>query len=348
MNINRKELTTALTYLCSAVPESKELDVYSYIKCTPEKLTAANGYTEVSVPFIGFDSTLLLPRKALQALKLSKGGEVEITSADGVTTLKAKNSKYKFSTTDVENFPEWEVQKVEHSFIVNGANLKEVQKVEHSFIVNGANLKTLTKFVSKDDMKVALCSVFVSKVDQVATNAHMLVLFGKAEAKEEGYLLPPSFIATLPDEDVELSFTASHVYSDNARGVLTNETFPNYPHVVPKSEPTVRVAISNEEFQAAIKGALLVANTETCAMKLAVSENGITLSANDIDFSRDANIFVECSTQGVLEIGINGKLTLAMLSILAPTVELNFTAPTQAFLMLGGDAKCVNVPVILH
>jgi DNA polymerase-3 subunit beta len=331
MNINRKELTTALTYLCSAVPESKALDVYSYIKCTPEKLTATNGYTEVSVPFSGFDSTLLLPRKALQALKLSKGGEVEITSNDGVTTLKAKNSKYKFSTTDVENFPEW-----------------EVQKVDHSFIVNGANLKTLTKFVSKDDMKAALCSVFVSKVDQVATNAHMLVLFGKAESLEDGYLLPPSFIATLPDEDVELSFTNSHVYSDNARGVLTNETFPNYPHVVPRNEPTVRVAISNEELQAAIKGVLLVANTETSAIKLAVSENGITLSANDLDFSCDANIFIECSTTGELEIGINGKLTLAMLAILAPTVELNFTAPTQAFLMLGGDAKCVNVPIILH
>ena len=236
MKINKKQLTTALTYLCSAVPESGALDVYLYILCTHDSLTATNGYTEVSVPFVGFDSTLLLPRKALQALKLMKGEEVEITSKDYTTIIKGKNSKYKFSTADPKHFPKW-----------------EVQKIEHSITVNGAKLKTLSKFVSKDLIKVALSGVFVSKGDQagerdqVATDAHMLVFYGDAKQKEEGYILPPSFIATLPDDDVELSFTASHVYSEHARGVLTNETFPNYAHVVPSREPDVRVSVSNDE-----------------------------------------------------------------------------------------------------
>jgi len=91
---------------------------------------------------------------------------------------------------------------------------------------------------------------------------------------------------------------------------LVEGHYPNYNAVIPK-ESTKFATIDKEEFLAALKHVLPMGSTQTqlVALKFAtVITGGVTIIAQDLDFNKSAQEFVECEYAGEeITIGFNGS-----------------------------------------
>jgi len=90
---------------------------------------------------------------------------------------------------------------------------------------------------------------------------------------------------------------------------LVEGRYPNYNAVIPK-ESTKFATIGKEEFLAALKHVLPMgsAQTQLVALKFeTVITSGVTIVAQDVDFNKSAQEFVECEYAGEeITIGFNG------------------------------------------
>jgi DNA polymerase-3 subunit beta len=96
---------------------------------------------------------------------------------------------------------------------------------------------------------------------------------------------------------------------------LVEGRYPNYNTVIPK-ESTKFATIDKEEFLMALKHVLPMgsAQTQLVALKFAtVITGGVTIVAQDLDFNKSAQEFVECEYTGDdITIGFNGSALMQL------------------------------------
>jgi DNA polymerase-3 subunit beta len=76
-------------------------------------------------------------------------------------------------------------------------------------------------------------------------------------------------------------------------------------------------------------------------MRLSLKDNKLTISAEDLDYSNEANEILLCDYEGVpMEIGFNAKLLVEMLGNLsAKMISLEMSAPNRAGLIIPADKE---------
>ena len=112
---------------------------------------------------------------------------------------------------------------------------------------------------------------------------------------------------------------------------LLDERFPDYENAIPVNNPN-KLNIDRSEFLNSLKITSIYANKTTHQVRLKMAGSELQISAEDIDFSNEANERLACDFTGDdLEIGFNAKFLLEVLNTMdSKKITVNLSAPNRA------------------
>lgn len=187
----------------------------------------------------------------------------------------------------------------------------------------------------------------------VATDAHRLVRYTNLAIKSgapASFILPKKPAALLKNvlgkeqDDVKVVFGEKNARFEFGRTLIVcrqiEGRFPNYNAVIPQNNQN-RVTVDRLTMINACKRVAVFANTGTSLLKLALGDNKIHISAQDIDFSTSAEETIACSYSGMpMAIGFKAPFLIEILaSMPSDEVVLELADPARAGLILPMENK---------
>ncbi len=273
--------------------------------------------------------------------------------------ISSDNGRYKLAGENATDFPK--VPAVSNDF--SAALSSEVL----ARAVNNTIFAT-----SNDELRPAMTGVYVNLGDKsttfVATDGHRLVRYRRTDIKSDNgnsIIIPRKALnllkATLPAEntDVSIDFNMSNAFFKfgNIRMIcrLIDERFPDYENVIPSTNP-IKMTISRTDLLGSLKRISIYANKTTHQVRLKITGSELQVSAEDLDFSNEANERLSCDHEGEdIEIGFNAKFLIEMLTNLdTDQIKLNMSAPNKAGVIIpaekekGEDILMLVMPVMLN
>ncbi|AEL24427.1 DNA polymerase III subunit beta [Cyclobacterium marinum] len=256
--------------------------------------------------------------------------------------ISSDNGRYKLAGENATDFPRI-------PSVTNASTVEMSTDVLSSAIAN-------TIFAtSNDELRPAMTGVFINlsstNTTFVATDGHRLIRYRRvdiASPEASSIIVPRKALnllkSTLPAENVPVTveFNSSNAYFkfNNIKMIcrLIDERFPDYENVIPADNNNDMV-INRQEFLGSLKRIAIYANKTTHQVRLKLTGSELQISAEDLDFSNEANERLSCEHEGEdIEIGFNAKFLVEMLNnISAKEVTLKFSAPNRAGLILPSD-----------
>jgi DNA polymerase-3 subunit beta len=225
---------------------------------------------------------------------------------------------------------------------------------------------------SSDELRPAMTGVYINlsptNTTFVATDGHRLVRYRRvdiASANGASLIIPRKALnllkSTLPSENVPVSveFNQSNAYFkfNNIKMIcrLIDERFPDYENVIPTENPN-RMNIDRMELLGSLRRIAIYANKTTHQVRLKLTGSELMISAEDLDFSNEANERLSCDHDGEdIEIGFNAKFLVEMLNNLScKEISFKFSAPNRAGLIVPAtqdaneDILMLVMPVMLN
>ena len=182
----------------------------------------------------------------------------------------------------------------------------------------------------------------------VATDAHRLVRLRRTDittAEPFSFILPKKpanlLLNVLGKDTEEVEIVCG---SKNIRFTFGNTLiicrqiegrYPNYDAVIPQNNSN-HVVVDRQTIMNACKRVAVFANTGTSLLRLALSQNLITISAQDIDFSTSAEETIPCSHESIpMAVGFKAPFLIEMIgSITSSEVMFQLSDPARAGLIL--------------
>lgn len=250
------------------------------------------------------------------------------------------NGNYNFVGTNGQEYPQMPgISEDAHSFTIP------------SKVLLGAISKTL--FCAADDeLRPVMNGVYFDlkedNLTMVATDAHRLVRLiykGIGSDQPASFILPKKpanllkSILGKDEEQVTVTFTDKNTRFEFADTVIIcrqiEGRFPNYNAVIPQNNFN-KVTVDRQTILNAARRVAVFANQGTGLIKLAISENSITISAQDIDFSTSAEEQISCSYSGEsMAIGFKAPFLIEILSsINSNDINIELNDPSKAGLIM--------------
>jgi len=223
-----------------------------------------------------------------------------------------------------------------------------------------------TLFATADDeLRPVMNGIYFELSDEnltfVASDAHKLVRYKRLDAKtnvSSSFILPkkPASLMKniLPREEGEVSmefdeknafFTLSG-YKLICR--LVEGNYPSYNSVIPTENPN-KLTIDRVEFYNTLKRVSVFSNQASNLVKLSITGNQVTVSAQDIDFSISAYERLNCQYEGdEMEIGFKSVFLVEILSNLTtPEIAFELSDPTRAGIILPVNNEDENDDILM-
>ena len=316
--------------------------------------------TEISVEAKQKGSIAVPARILLDTLKNLPEQPVTFTIDEDTYSIEisSDNGRYKLSGENATDFPRVPAVK-------NGQSVDVP-----SDILSRAIASTIFA-ASNDELKPAMTGVFINIADTnttfVATDGHRLIRYRRVDIASEGsntLIIPKKALnllkTSLPSEKtvVKLEFNASNAFFsfDNIKMIcrLIDERFPDYENAIPANNPN-KLSISRVDLLNSLKRISIYANKTTHQVRLKIAGSEMQISAEDLDFSNEANERLSCEYEGEdMEIGFNAKFLIEMLNNMdSESVDINLSAPNRAGLLLptkkdkNEDVLMLVMPVML-
>ncbi len=233
-----------------------------------------------------------------------------------------------------------------------------------SEILNQGVTKTLFA-ASDDELRPVMTGVYIQlspdHMTFVASDAHKLVRYRRSDVKADesaSFILPqkPAGLLKniLPKDDsaVNLQFDDKNA-SVEFQGYklvcrLVEGSYPNYEAVIPKDNPNV-LTIDRLDFYNSLRRVSVFSNQASNLIKLSMTANQLTVSAQDIDFSISAHERVRCQFEGDdMEIGFKSLFLIEILANLASAdVAMNLSDPTRAGILVPVEKESDNEDVLM-
>ncbi|MCU0383618.1 MAG: DNA polymerase III subunit beta [Cyclobacteriaceae bacterium] len=252
------------------------------------------------------------------------------------------NGRYKLSGENATDFPK--VPTVSNDFSA------EISSEVMARAVNNTIFAT-----SNDELRPAMTGVYVNLAEKnttfVATDGHRLVRYRRNDVTSDNgsaIIIPRKALnllkATLPTENtpVSIDFNLSNAYFKfgNIKMIcrLIDERYPDYENVIPTTNP-IKMTIGRTDLLSALKRISIYANKTTHQVRLKITGSELQISAEDLDFSNEANERLSCEHEGEdIEIGFNAKFLIEMLNnIDSDQIKLTMSAPNKAGVILPVD-----------
>ena len=331
------------------------------------KLTASDGETTI--------------RTAVEVEGVEGSGKVASAAKLLLETLREFSEQPLAFTIDENNFAVSMVsQNGTYSFVgVNGNEYPEMPDTEAEArtitIPAGVLQNAIEKTIfctADDDLRPVMNGIFFDinedKVTMVATDAHRLVRYTNTGVKAgavANFILPKKPAGLLKnllakaDEDVKVTFGAKNARFEFGSTIIVcrqiEGRFPNYNAVIPQANQNI-VTVDRQTIINACKRVAVFANNGTAQLRLALSENQIKISAQDIDFSTSAEETIACDYNGTpMAIGFKAPFLIDLLSAIESTeVQIKLADPARAGLITPNeneeneDVLMLLMPMLLN
>jgi DNA polymerase III subunit beta len=262
-----------------------------------------------------------------------------INLATKIIEISAGDGKYKLSGYNAEEFPRIPVMEESTSLEINSLALAEA--INKTLFATG-----------NDELRPVMSGVFCQlnegDVTFVATDAHKLVRYRRTDIHSEepvAFVLPKKPLNQLKNvlatQDLPVRVEYNNINAffsfDNIDLIcrLIDGKYPNYEAVIPTNN-TKKLTVDRSTLLTSIKRVSIFANQSTRQIRMRISGQELTLSAEDVDLSNEAKERMNCQYEGEdLEIGFNSKFILEMLTNMdTDEVLLEMSAPNRAALIL--------------
>jgi len=224
---------------------------------------------------------------------------------------------------------------------------------------------------SNDELRLAMtgvyCQLSPTNTTFVATDGHRLIRYRRvdvASENEHAIIIPRKALnllkTTLPSENsnVVMEFNKSNAFFhfNNIKMIcrLIDERYPDYQNVIPLNNENT-MTIARLELLNSLKRISIYANKSTNQVRVKITGSEIQISAEDLDFSNEANERLSCEHDGEdIEIGFNARLLIELLSnIDSKEISLKLSEPNRAGLVVpkemdeNEDILMLVMPVML-
>ncbi len=253
--------------------------------------------------------------------------------------INSENGHYRLSGENATDFPKIPVVEEGHS-------------VEVPADVLASAVSNTIFATSTDELRPAMTGVFLnlngSNGTFVATDGHRLIRYRRtdvASGAKASIIVPRKSLnllkATLPSDNtpVTMQFNASNIFFkfNNFRIIcrLIDERYPDYENVIPKDNSN-HMVINRLDFLSSLKRIAIYANKTTHQVRLKINGTQLHISAEDLDYSNEANENLICDHEGQdIEIGFNARFLIEMLNNMeSDEVVFQFSAPNRAGLIV--------------
>ena len=260
--------------------------------------------------------------------------------------INSDNGRYKLAGENSADFPKVPEISDGYSFTVNANTL--------ALAIGNTIFSTST-----DELRPAMSGVFFrlssNSCTFVSTDGHRLVKYIRTDISgdevDHDMIIPrkslnllKTIIPSDDKNDINIEFNASNAFfsNDNIKLVcrLIDERYPDYENVIP-SDNSNSIEVDKSEILSSLKRISIYANKTTNQVRLKVSGSEILISAEDLDFSNEANERISCEHDGDdIEIGFNAKFLIEILSnIHSDKVIFKLSEPNRAGLVLPEDIE---------
>jgi len=275
--------------------------------------------------------------------------------------INSDNGRYKLVGENATDFPK--IPEVADGYSV---------KMDSKNLIDAINYTIFA--ASNDELRPAMTGVYLSLSSDacvfVSTDGHRLVRYSRSDIKGEELthtmILPKKslnlFKNSLLNEkssNVQLEFNASNAFFtvDNIKMTcrLIDEKYPEYENVIPLENNNI-ITIDRLELLNSLKRISIYANKTTNQIRFKVSGSELLVSAEDLDFSNEANERLSCDHAGDdIEIGFNAKFLIEILTnISSNKILLKLSEPNKAGLVIpdkmddNEDITMLVMPVMLN
>ena len=328
------------------------------------------------------DNELTITASDLETTLITKV-QVESSTGNGEVAIDAKRI-----TTILKEFPEQpltfninddslnvDIVSENGKFSIVGQNggdfpqLPEIKGDIHTVsLASEVFLQDVSKTIfaaSDDELRPVMTGIYIELSPEnltfVASDAHKLVRYIRNDVKADAsasFILPqkPASLLKniLPKDDtaVNLQFDAKNAMIEFAGYKLVcrlvEGNYPNYEAVIPKDNPN-KLTIDRLDFYNSLRRVSVFSNQASNLIKLALTPNQLTISAQDIDFSISAHERVKCQFDGdEMEIGFKSLFLIEILANLATSdVVLNLSDPTRAGILVPLESESDDEDVLM-
>jgi DNA polymerase-3 subunit beta len=351
-NVSSKELFAQLQAASRVIAAKNSLQILECVlfdlKGSQLALTASDGETilRTSIPVDaaqGEGKVAVAAKILLETLKEFSEQPLTFYIDDQTFGLNitSTNGTYSFVGANGNEYPEMPVETGENSF-----------EIAADVLLDAVN-KTI--FCTADDeLRPVMNGIYFDlaedKITLVATDAHRLVRYSNTtvtSVQPVNFILPKkpagllrqvlkgsdSVLVNFGSQNATFTFGQTTVVCRQIEG-----RFPNYNAVIPQNNQN-KVVVDRQTMVNACKRVAVFANTGTSLIKLALSENQIKISAQDIDFSTSAEETIACDYTGMpMAIGFKAPFLIEILSSIASQdVVLALADPARAGLILPSE-----------
>ncbi len=285
---------------------------------------------EIAVPA----KILLETLKALPDQPISFNADVDNNNIELVSSY----GKYNLAGDNTEDFPPMPEQESVESF--------QIEAMKFSSAINKCSFAT-----SNDELRMAMTGVLMqldyNKVIFVATDAHKLVkyTFGGLNTEiSQSIIIPKKTLnllkSSLSEEGMlDISFNKKNIFISFGDTLvvsrLIDAIYPDYNAVIPVDNPN-ELAIDRKDLQSSLKRIGIYANKSTNQVILNFSENSLTISGKDLDFSNEATEQLACRYTGEpMSIGYNSRIFAELLNFNDTSeIILQLSTPNRAGILL--------------
>jgi DNA polymerase-3 subunit beta len=223
----------------------------------------------------------------------------------------------------------------------------------HEVLLSGIS-KTLFA-TADDDLRPVMNGIYIEMSEEnvtfVASDAHKLVRYKRSDAKAEkeaAFILPkkPASLlrSILPKEEneVTIEFDDKNAFFTLSEFKLVcrlvEGKYPSYNSVIPQDNPN-KLIIDRIELYNSLKRVSVFSNQASNLVKLQLTGNQMTVSAQDIDFSISAYERLNCQYEGdEMEIGFKSVFLIEILANMSSgDVVFELSDPSRAGIMLPVD-----------
>lgn len=270
-----------------------------------------------------------LPEQPVTLLFNPNNHFLELTSSYG---------RYIIAGNDPEDFPSPPEEENTESFRFSSERLLRA--------INGTIFAT-----SNDEMRLHMSGINMqldfNKVIFAATDAHKLVkyVFGDISTDIAGScILPKKAVGILknalpPEGEVIISFNKNNAFFNFDSTMLIcrliEAKFPDINAVIPVDVPYTLI-VNRKDLLNSLRRIGIYASKATSQVMLNISQDSLTITAQDLDFSNEATEQLPCKYDSAepITIGYSSKYMIEILSVLSDEeVVIKITSPTRPSLI---------------
>lgn len=278
----------------------------------------------------------------------------EIDTNTLMIVIQSESGKFTIMGQNGAEFPQLPVIK---------ADSKQEMEIDGAVLLSGI---TKSIFATADDeLRPVMNGIFIELSPDdatfVASDAHKLVRYKRTDVSSgtnASFILPKKPAGLLKNilprekgpvrlelDDRNASFTLAS-YRMVCR--LVEGNYPSYNSVIPTDNP-FKMTIDRVEFNNALRRVSVFSNQASNLVKLALTGNQLTISAQDIDFSISGIERLNCQYEGDdMEIGFKSTFLIEILANLeAGDVVVEMSDPTRAGILVPATTENENEDTLM-